>query len=76
MKFDKAAPGPFLNKTKLDLILNELNLYRGHILTTVEIYLKETPHWPDVRSRILSLLGDRGLAGSMVKILGGKGGSK
>lgn len=50
-------------------ILEIISLTRGHILDTLEIEIGETRSWKSIRSRILKIMGDRGLEGKILKLL-------
>ncbi|MBL7672062.1 MAG: hypothetical protein JNM39_16360 [Bdellovibrionaceae bacterium] len=55
---------------KQQQVLEAISFYRGLILDAVENELSETQAWPSTRSRLLRLLGDRGLEGKVREILG------
>ncbi|MBK8204972.1 MAG: hypothetical protein IPK68_22640 [Bdellovibrionales bacterium] len=55
--------------TKNHQIIETINFYRGLILDLVEVEMAETQNWPAVRSRLLRLLGDKGLEGRVRVIL-------
>ena len=51
-------------------LIETLNFYRGLIIDTVEVEMCDSKAWPTTRSRLLRLLGDRGLDGKLREILG------
>lgn len=51
-------------------ITETMSLYRGLILDAVEIEMSDSKAWPTTRSRLLKLLGDRGLEGKLRAIFG------
>ena len=55
---------------KYQQVLEAISFYRGLILDAVENELSDTQTWPSTRSRLLKLLGDRGLEGKLREILG------
>lgn len=58
---------------RLDLILDAVNYCRGLIVDAVEFEHGDDPHWPQLRSRLLRALGDRGLEGRIAEIMQKKG---
>lgn len=48
-----------------DRLLAIVDLYRGMVLDSIQLELQESPNWPQIRSRLLKLLGDRGLVGQI-----------
>jgi len=50
-------------------IMEIFNLYRGMILDGMELEIEDANQWKKVRSRLLKLLGDRGLEGRIINTL-------
>lgn len=50
-------------------LLETIEFYRGLVLDSVELELGESPQWKRLRSRLLKILGDRGLEGRINEIL-------
>lgn len=47
-----------------------ISFYRGMVLDCVENVLDGDPEWPATRSKLLKVLGDRGLEGKIREIIG------
>lgn len=56
-------------KKYLDEILETLDYYRGMALDAVEQEFGDSQSWPVVRSRLLKVFGDRGLANRIRSIM-------
>jgi len=59
----------FLLTEKRQSIQRLLNLYRGQIIDSVEMHAGQSVFWPNLRSRLLNLLGDRGLQSAVLNEL-------
>ncbi len=59
-----------IDQFKNQQITETMSLYRGLILDAVEVEMSDLRTWPTTRSRLLKLLGDRGLEGKLRDILG------
>ena len=57
------------NSTKNHQVIETINFYGGLILDLVEVEMCESKNWSAVRSRLLRLLGDKGLEGRVREIL-------
>jgi len=59
------------DKIQLQIQISEtVKFYQGMILDTFEVELGDDPkRWQYVRSRLLNIMGDRGLMGKLKKVL-------
>ena len=46
-----------------------LHLYRGQIIDSVELYAGQSSYWQNLRSRLLNLLGEKGLQNAVMSEL-------